>query len=368
MIFIIFIVLLICIGIVILFVLYDFIYHFNIWQGRIHIGRWSNVEEWHTAVLNRSNKWLKKTPIVSKIDNQRLILLDVLSSNYRSSTIQSWQVAGLLMGTRSTIINIPNVTNIDVASTAYAVLCNISNPIDVKSQMDKIYSLILNTKGSNDTIPYRKEVNNIRFVDTIGLVCPFLVKYGITYNSNDAIKLAEKQIREYSTFFNVLTGTPPHAFDIVYQVPLGVYDWGRGVGWYILGIVECYKNLNKCDFKEFLKEEIIHLTQSLLRFQLPSGGFASSIFNTTSFAESSASILCGLLFIECYSITLDVKYKNAAEKIISYLMSVTQRNGAIDMCQGDTKGIGNYSTKYYYMPFAQGLAVVLAERYKNANT
>lgn len=36
-------------------------------------------------------------------------------------------------------------------------------------------------------------------------------------------------------------------------------------------------------------------------------------------------------------------------------MASTQRNGAIDYSQGDTKGIGMYSTVFSIMPFIQGL-------------
>ena len=63
-----------------------------------------------------------------------------------------------------------------------------------------------------------------------------------------------------------------------------------------------------------------------------------------------------------------ISCKNAVEKIINHLMKVTQRNGAIDMCQGDTHGIGNYSSNFGYMPFVQGLTLVLIDRYKHAGT
>lgn len=347
---------------------FDILYHFNIWQKRIHIGRWNNFEDWYKAISKCAEKWLKRTPIVTKSDNNRLILFDILNKNFASSTIQSWQIAGIIIGTKSNIVDIPNSKNVDIASTAFAILNNASTTMALKPMMDDVYNLIINIKGTNDTIPYRKDANHIRFVDTIGLVCPFLVKYGITYKCDEAIDLAEKQIRQYSSFINPLTKTPPHAFNLYHNVPMGVFDWGRGIGWYILGIVECYRILENSPFKDFLQQEILTLSESLLKYQLQSGGFASAVFNTEMHSESSATILFGLLFIECYHITHKQKFYDATSKIISQLMRITQRNGAIDMCQGDTKGIGNYSSKYAYMPFAQGFAIVLADRYKNAHT
>lgn len=338
------------------------------WQKRIYIGRWNEINTWKEAVTKRAKKWLKKPPIVSKKGNNKYILCDILNGNYRNNTIQSWQTAGLILGLNEYSTEIKHVDHIDVALLGYSILLNHPNPTEIKKQLDVIYDKIILTKGEKDTIPYRSSVKEIRFVDTIGLVCPFLVKYGLVFNNKNAIKLAEMQIREYSSFINPLTKTPPHAYDLTHNVPLGVFDWGRGIGWYILGLVECYRSINNGEFKEFLKSQIIELSENQLKYQLPSGGFSASIFNTASFAESSATVLYGILYIECFSITLDHRYKNAVEKIINHLMKVTQRNGAIDMCQGDTHGIGNYSSNFGYMPFVQGLTLVLIDRYKHAGT
>ena len=38
-------------------------------------------------------------------------------------------------------------------------------------------------------------------------------------------------------------------------------------------------------------------------------------------------------------------------------MECTRMTGAIDWCQGDTKGIGVFSQMYDTMPFAQGMAL-----------
>ena len=339
-------------------VLYDIIYNFNIWQKRIHIGRWENIDDWENAIENRALKWLKRVPIVSQKGSNKYILLDIIKGNYKNSTIQSWQKAGLLMGLNSHLCNIPKNDNIDIALLGYAILNNHPNLDEMKPQIDYIYSKIISTKGENDTIPYRHAIPHIRFVDTIGLVCPFLVKYGLTFNVPEAIALAEKQIIEYSTFISTITKTPPHAYNIKDNVPLG---------WYILGIVECYSHLHDCNFKDFLKNQIIQLSQDLLKYQLDSGGFASSIFDRTAGAESSSSVLCGILFHKCYIITHNTTYKKATEKIIKQLMKYTQRNGAIDFCQGDTHGIGNYSMCFGYMPFVQGLALLLSQRYRNEN-
>ena len=46
-----------------------------------------------------------------------------------------------------------------------------------------------------------------------------------------------------------------------------------------------------------------------------------------------------------------------AQKSLQYLQSVTQRNGAVDFSQGDTKTIGVYSQKFEILPFTQGFVL-----------
>lgn len=362
-----------------IFIVYDCLYNFNIWQKRIHIGCWDDTKTWNIAVKKQAQKWLKHTPIIPKNDNSRLILWDILCNNLSSTTIQSWQKAGLLMGVfadskkvQSKLVkqiksSILQVKHIDVALLAYALLNITEKKDDIKCCMDYVYNLILATKQDNETIPYRKGHNDIRYVDTIGLVCPFLVKYGLTYSCEDAISLAKKQIDEYYSFNHPQTKTPPHAYNIKQKTPLGIYDWGRGIGWYILGITECYNLLQNDLFKKSLEIKILELANILEPYQLQSGGFSSSIFIKSKGAESSATVLCGILFEQCYYITKNKRYYNIANKTLTQLIKNTQRNGCIDICQGDTKGIGNYSTNFNYMPFVQGLALLLYYRHNNCN-
>ena len=67
------------------------------WQSRIHIGRWTDRKVWQQAVEKKARQWLHQSPTVQKTEQDRLVLWDMLRGNYRSSTIQSWQDAGLLL-------------------------------------------------------------------------------------------------------------------------------------------------------------------------------------------------------------------------------------------------------------------------------
>lgn len=360
---------------------YDIAIGFNRWQRRIHIGRWSDMSTWESALAERGRRWLKRMPVVPKLDNERLIVIDKIRGQYSNTTIQSWQHGGLLMGlslhgsrgyaeyfvdSRGRWLQMPE--NVDFALLAYAIMGISQTEIDVDNAMKQIYALIQSVKGDNATVPYRRGMGDVRFVDTIGFICPFLVRYGMKYDVPEAVALAFEQIKEYDKM--LLDGEvnfPPHAIDWRRHLPLGVYDWGRGLGWYMLGVVESHRNLPGGEFKAYLESRIIKMAQQLLRFQKPSGGWGASVFIADSPVEGSVTSLAGLLMLEAYIITSDKIYLRAAQGAIKQLMAVTQRNGALDMCQGDTKGIGNYSTRFGYMPFAQGMALLLTKRYRDAD-
>lgn len=65
----------------------------------MHIGRWNNRKEWQFAMKQKAQKWLEHTPTVKIKDSKRLILWDIICKKYQSNAIQSWQIAGLLLGT-----------------------------------------------------------------------------------------------------------------------------------------------------------------------------------------------------------------------------------------------------------------------------
>ncbi|WP_165021609.1 hypothetical protein [Dysgonomonas sp. ZJ279] len=345
-------------AILLIFVGFDFILFFCEWQARIHIGRWDDRLKWQKAIESRARKWLDRPPTVKLTDNNYWVLYDVLRGRYRNRTIQSWQAAGLLMAFGKTeAVRYSNgkidtttgnwkkdPTHIDEALLAYILKKNKAlTPIAEKT----IISLLTKLKGDQETIPYRATIPDVRFIDTIGMVTPFLVLCGEG-------ELAMKQIEEYDKAKLADSSIPSHAYDIVRDVPLGIYDWARGIGWYILGLVDSNTGGS-------LDIRIISLAEELLSYQKEGGGFGAMFFNNEATCESSGTALIGLLMVNAYRINSDTRFLDAAFRIEKQLMRQTRRTGAIDFCQGDTKGIGYYSTSFSVMPFAQGIALKLSK-------
>ena len=333
---------------------------------RLKIGRYTDIDQWETKIIRVAEKWIKKTPIIKKTDNARFIILDIIKGNYRSSTIQSWQtgLVYLAVSERKKVdyskifinkngewINKPQ--EIDFSLLAYAILKNSQNKNAIKKSMDEMYELIISCQQSNDgCISYRKQFPEERYVDTVGFVAPFLSYYGLVYRDNYAIDLAIKVIKEYyKNGFHADTLLPVHAYDSNTLAPLGIYGWGRGTGWYLLGIIDTYNSVKN--------SELLHIIQDLAEkykeYQRDDGSFGC-IVQLKNIADSSATSVFAYFYACCASIFNNIEYYHVSQNAIKYLMTVTRRNGEIDFSQGDTKGIGFYSTTFDIMPFTQGMA------------
>lgn len=333
---------------------------------RLKIGQWSDIDQWYKAIEKTCTKWIKKTPTVKKTDNSRLIIIDMLNGSYRNNTIQSWQMGIIYLSLAEN--NNHNYLSsfvknnywkvkpkeVDFGILAYAILKDIEYPNDIKLMMDEMYRIILdNIDESDGCVSYRKGLKEIRFVDTIGFIAPFLVLYGKTYQINNAISLAKKIIISYyQNGFEENLLLPIHAYDANTNAPLGIYGWGRGVGWFLLGIIDTY--LESYDYD--LKQIIFALAEKYVEYQMNNGSFGSVIHLKQS-SDSSITSICAYFYAQCYIIFNDKKYLNISKKCILYLMKATRRNGEIDYSQGDTKGIGLYSITYDIMPFTQGMTL-----------
>lgn len=336
-----------------LFLGVDLYINLNEWQSRIHIGRWSDRQEWQHAVEKKAWQWLKKSPTVRTSNNTRLLLWDMLKGKYRNKTVQSWQDAGLLLGLGKEacvqyVAIHPDLFKqgfeTDQALLAFALAkhdCLTDSQKQIVTDCFKQYIDI------GETIPYRKHVKNLRFVDTIGMVVPFLHLVGM-YDA------AAHQVADYDKA--LLRGVfPSHAYNLEADLPLGVHDWARGIGWYILGLIF---SMDVADHND----RIVRLADALLPLQKTDGCYACFVFNRSDRMESSGTALIGLLMLEAYEITSKVEYIDCAKRIESSLMRSTRRDGALDYCQADTQGTGFYSHIFSTMPFAQGMALLLSKR------
>lgn len=355
----------------------DFAFYLKNRYCRFHIGRWESAE-WKAAVENKAVTWLKRTPTVKITDNSRYMLLDLLRGKYRSNTIQSWQKAALILGllesdrkesqeaarkAANSLIDesgnwkVPPVA-VDCGMISYAVLRATDDVDKVRPAMD--YSLAIVEKNINEEgmVSYTGGKDNPdMYVDTIGLTCPFLALYAQQYSEKKWENVAFNQLQmyhQYGLYQN--SALPNHAFHIKTKLPLGVYGWGRGTAWYIIGLVDTYEVMQKESYRSEIFEWIKDAAEEYMRYQRVDGGFGAILQRITSY-DSSVTAALAWFYRKADMILGEKRYIEIAEKSLNKLLECTRITGAIDWCQGDTKDIGVFAQTYDIMPFAQGMAL-----------
>lgn len=372
--------------IVIFIILIDLVPIFNTWISRIHIGRYSDKYIWSKSLINRSIKWLNNTPKIKVTDNNRLTIIDRLKGNYTKSSIQHWQQAALILGLSECSKDYNKINTyiqkylykhfdsdgqwkekpqyIDCAILSYAVM-KYDTTDKYKLSLDYTYKLIKEHVGEDNTVKYRKYMPNYRYVDTVGFISPFLVRYGLKYNDEKAIELGIKQITEYYKYgFDSESNIPFHAYDINTKYKLGLCGWGRGLGWFAIGLIDSWRELptnNK--YKNILEEMVIKYVDMILKVQLDNGGFGWVVTRRESRTDSSTTATLGYFLAYASEIEeITNRCLEGYEKAIKYLISVTKKNGEVDFSQGDTKDIGVYSGEFNILPFTQGFTLRLISK------
>lgn len=373
------------------------------WISRIHIGQWKNEDDWKEAAKKQLLRQIERTPSVPVSDNERFTIIERLKGTYTSKNLQSWQEAALLLGAnklneaeafreKATKLIDSKIDPLkgnwrdrggrpDTAMLAFAILSSpFSDKQKIKPAMDSTAKMLLDLFDTHTTVPYNTAVPDIRFVDTIGMICPFLIKYGVEYSSDETVEAARRQIEEFLTFgLHRDLNIPAHCFDRVSGAPLGIYGWGRGCGWWAIGLMDSYLALScegapqKADVQEFmsvptegrqaqLREELFEQMKlfgnAAEKWQMENGAWDRQLFLKET-GETTGTAMLGWFMKKMFELTGEDKYKTAAAKAKFFIIGSTRRNGIVDYAQGDTKGVGFYSSKLDAMPAAQGFAMMI---------
>lgn len=365
--------------------LIDLMYRGSDWFLRIKMGRFENKLNWNHKITKKGRQWLRNTPKIRVTDQTRLIFIDMLKGNYSNNTIQHWQEAALILGLADSVKSNNDEKikeeiqgflegkfdkqgqwrhkpiHVDGAILAYALMkLDFVNTDKYKPALDFTWNLIKEHIGKDGTVLYRKSMENYRYVDTIGFVCPFLIAYGMRYKLEECVTLAIQQIMEYEKY-GLLKDSyiPCHAHEINQKLPLGLYGWGRGLGWFAIGLIDAWKELPRNHrFKKDLENLVVSFAKTIGHFQQENGSWNWIVTRNESRADSSTTATLGWFLLNASEIkeNSDENWSNA-ERAMDYLMKVTRRDGGIDFSQGDTKDIGVYSSLFNIMPFTQGFAI-----------
>jgi len=256
------------------------------------------------------------------------------------------------------------ISNLDIALHGEALLylaIRTGEPRYHSAANQLIKYLLDRAKSEGLSLAYRpKYINNIRLVDSLGMISPFLAMYGTIYNNEDAKQLAVSQVREFIRFgIEHRSGLPFHGYnpDKNYS-PIGIVGWGRLTGWYALGLIDTLRQLPRASIeRKELETAAFILAQNIRFYQNKDGGW-NSIINVPSHFDSSATAMLTYFLCRAYlEGIIDASYKYSINLGVAALKRHTRIDGTVDFAQGDIMDINRASTYYGPAPYAQGMAL-----------
>ena len=248
-------------------------------------------------------------------------------------------------------------TIVDQAPLGYAALelFKFTKKDKYKKMADQVFAKLKTMVVTDYGFPiflYRSHQNDL-LVDTLGMICPFLMEYGNYFGNEEALELARSQLdffREYGLDHD--NHLPFHAISLAEKEALGPNNWGRGMGWYMLALKSVAQYSDTISEKRYgFKEEADMFIKSMNL--LKEGEMYTQFPGTSGDFDSSASTM--LLYGE------NVLRPNTYSKreILSVFKKYIKTDGILDKCSGDAFGVNKYSLVFGESELSQGMLLLL---------
>lgn len=210
----------------------------------------------------------------------------------------------------------------------------------------KIYEEIQRFKMEDGLYRYRLGLD-VFFIDTVGLLCPFLVRYAEITGNSTAMLDAERQVN-----FALTECTEPnmgltfHAFDLVREQPLGSVNWSRGMGWFLLGLSAVARTGENTSHMEVLRRYV-----TILGTLRESHGYWPQFLGHTNdrVIDSTATLMFLHAFQQCELWRID------SNEVLALTAQCVDRYGRVIHASGDTIYINKYSRHKGPSELSQGL-------------
>lgn len=242
-------------------------------------------------------------------------------------------------------------------------LFEINEELWIKESLQKMSNYIETyPRTSTGGLPYRTSNSEVTLVDYLGMICPFLSRYGRTFNSEEASNLSTALLEDFLlNGMDDKTGLPYHGFRSGTSEKLGIIGWGRGVGWLLIGMVDTLAYLDRSseDFYSLLNKFKLVLN-STIKYQDENGYFKWILNANYGHEDTSATAMIGYSIKRAMDFNLiNTEYAHYAEKSLHALLKST-KNGLVVDSSAECQGLGMYPQRYEWNLWGQGFGTAFA--------
>lgn len=207
-------------------------------------------------------------------------------------------------------------------------------------------------------LPYSRS-GNLMLVDTLGMLCPFLAAFGRDFKDEQAIHLAKTQLQDFiDRNLDPSSHLPFHGYFAGGPYRLGAHAWGRGVGWYMLGLVDTIIELDPAEkgYAE-LKHALSQTAQALQGFQRADGNWGWAIVLPETRSDTSVASFCGYALARArHADLISADHDHMIAHALAALEAASEPDGTVGNSSGECRGLTDYSRSFGPQPWVQGTA------------
>lgn len=210
----------------------------------------------------------------------------------------------------------------------------------------RIYEGVQQFRRDDGLYRYRLGLD-VFFIDTVGLVCPFLARYAEVAGKGSALEDARRQVSfALENCIEPTHGLAVHAFDMNRKQPLGSLNWTRGMGWLLLGL----SAVERASGDSILRDAMHAYADVLEGLREPGGYWPQFLGHTNDKSiDSSGTLMFLYAFQQCGVRRID------AHEAIALAALCVDRRGRVVHASGDTIYINKYSRAKGPSELSQGL-------------
>jgi unsaturated rhamnogalacturonyl hydrolase len=222
-------------------------------------------------------------------------------------------------------------------------------------------------RSATDTLPYRPEEPNVLLVDTLGMICPLLARYGQLYGKPEATVMAKRQLLEFLDYgMEDRSGLPFHAYRVDAQSTkeaFGLAGWGRGTGWLALGLAGTLAWLPADDAdRPRIEGALRDLTKTMQRHQREDGlwGWALNIPGAEPDTSATGMLAWAIRIGLNAKVLEDDGLELTRTKALEGILVHTTASGEVRQSMADAAGVGRYPWLFGHTTWTQGFAMLAA--------